>query len=83
MLLLSYIKEENGMKILKMTSMCNNDFVADMICEHCGREVELTTGYNDGFYHDYVIPAMLCKGCNKNRHGGSETEHPMAGVMTI
>jgi len=71
------------MKIKKVTWQHRFDFVADMECEHCDHTAELTTGYNDGFFHEKVIPAMLCKECGKNRAGGSETTNSELGVMVI
>jgi hypothetical protein len=66
------------MKIKHITSTYNNDFSADMECEHCGAVSHLTSGYNDGFYHQRVIPAMRCKACGKDRAGN--VEHTDAGV---
>ena len=66
------------MKIKRITSTLGNDFRADMECEHCGAEAKLTSGYNDAYYHQRVIPAMHCKACGKNRAG--DTEHTDAGV---
>lgn len=57
------------MKIQRITSMMRNDFSAIMECEHCGATQELNSGYNDGYYHERVIPAMTCKACGKNRLG--------------
>lgn len=57
------------MKIKMITSQHRNDFSADMECEHCGHVDKLTTGYNDAFYHERVIPAMHCTGCGLNRAG--------------
>lgn len=71
------------MRIIKVTWQHRYDFVADMECEHCGYRGELTTGYEDNFFHDKVIPAMLCSKCGKNRSGGTETKNPEVGVMII
>lgn len=57
------------MKIRQITSQYRNDFSAVMECEHCGATQELTSGYDDDFYHDRVIPAMVCNACKKNRAG--------------
>lgn len=46
-----------------------NDFSAIMECEHCSHEQKLTSGYNDAYYHNNVIPAMTCGSCGKNRVG--------------
>lgn len=71
------------MEIKKITFKMGNDFYADMVCEHCGHEGELKTGYHDGFFHNNVIPSMLCGGCGKNRAGGTEPTDKAVGVMTI
>ena len=57
------------MKITKILSQHRNDFTASMECEHCGEPQKLTTGYDDGYYHERVIPAMHCGGCGRNRAG--------------
>jgi hypothetical protein len=60
------------MKIKEITSQHRNDFRAVMECEHCGNTDALTTGYDDAYYHDKVIPAMTCKACGKDRSGAVE-----------
>lgn len=57
------------MKIKTLTFEMGNDFSADMECEHCGVTQKLSSGYNDSFYHQRVIPSMTCKTCGKNRAG--------------
>jgi len=54
------------MKIKEYTFQMRNDFYAIMQCEHCGHEQENKKGYNDGYYHNNVIPNMKCKKCNKS-----------------
>lgn len=61
------------MKIKEITFEMGNDFYAIMECEHCGHEQKNEAGYNDGFYHTRVIPAMDCKKCGKNREGNPGT----------
>ncbi len=53
------------MKIKEITSQHRRDFRAIMECEHCGNEQNLTSGYDDDFYHQKVIPAMECEKCGK------------------
>ena len=53
------------MKIKRITNQHRRDFCADMVCEHCGHEEKLTSGYDDTYYHENVIPAMTCKSCGK------------------
>ena len=62
------------MKIKEVTSQSRNDFSAIMECEHCGHLHKLTTGYDDAYYHERVIPGMFCKACKKNRAGETEQQ---------
>lgn len=57
------------MRIKLITFQMGNDFAAVMECEHCQATQKLSSGYNDSFYHQQVIPAMTCKSCGKNRAG--------------
>ena len=41
------------------------DFEAIMECEHCGNTEKLTSGYDDAYYHNSVIPEMKCEKCGK------------------
>jgi C4-type Zn-finger protein len=54
------------MKIKQILSQHRRDFTAIMVCEHCDKEIELKSGYDDTFYHNSVIPNMVCKGCGKS-----------------
>ena len=69
------------MRIKEITTQHGNDFSATMVCEHCGHEAKLTSGYHDSFYHDRVIPAMKCASCGKNRAG--EVEHTDRDVSPV
>ena len=60
------------MKIFEITSSNRNDFCADMECEHCGSKQKLTTGYNDSYYHEKVIPSIVCLVCKQDRKGTSD-----------
>lgn len=62
------------MKILKVLWEHEDDFCADMVCEHCGHVDRLTNGY-----FAPAIPTTHCKGCGKNRAG--EAEHTDSKVM--
>lgn len=71
------------MKIKQITSRHRNDFSAVMVCEHCGAEEKLTTGYHDAYYHEHVIPGMHCRSCGLNRQGGAyPTPQPPAQQPT-
>jgi len=50
------------MRIKKMLSQHRRDFTAVYICEHCSHE-ENGTGYDDGYFHQSVIPEMKCGKC--------------------
>jgi primosomal protein N' len=56
------------MKIKEMISQNRRDFSATMECEECGHTFTLTTGYDDRYYHDEVIPNMKCPKCGKSRN---------------
>lgn len=71
------------MKIKEITGQSRNDFTATMICEHCGHEGGLSTGYHDGFYHNNVIPSMLCAECGVNRDGNTEMREGVNGADII
>jgi Zn ribbon nucleic-acid-binding protein len=71
------------MKIQKFLSQHRSDFSAVMECEHCGHTDKLTTGYQDAFYHERVIPAMRCSACGKNRAGEVEHTDTSVSLQTI
>lgn len=59
------------MKIKQWIDQIGNDFWCTYECEHCGHETGKKSGYNDGYFHNSVIPAMHCESqaCGKNRAG--------------
>lgn len=63
------------MKIKTIISEHCNDFIAIMVCEHCGTEWTNNTGYHDNNYHVRVIPEIFCAVCHRNRAG--ETRLPV------
>ena len=63
------------MKITKIYSQYRRDFLADMICEHCGSVETKISGYDDSNYHQNVIPFMKCKSCGKT---APENYQPLA-----
>ena len=71
------------MKIQKYLDSMGNDFSAIMECEHCGKTHKLTTGYDDGYYHRKVIPAMTCKSCGKNRAGEIPEVKNDNGIISV
>jgi transcription elongation factor Elf1 len=52
------------MKIKKITSQNRRDFTAIYECEHCGH-TETGSGYDDSYFHQSVIPDMVCKKCGE------------------
>ena len=52
------------MRIKEIVSQHRRDLTAIYVCEHCGHE-EKDSGYDDVFFHQKVIPNMVCKGCKK------------------
>jgi hypothetical protein len=52
------------MKIQKILNQSRRDFNAIYECEHCGYTVE-KGGYDDSYFHNEVIPAMICPKCNQ------------------
>jgi ribosomal protein L37AE/L43A len=52
------------MKIKKILSQSRRDFTAMYECEHCNAEVK-GSGYDDSFFHQQVIPHMICKSCGE------------------
>ena len=52
------------MKIKKILSRNRRDFTAIFECEHC-ECTEQSTGYDDKYFHEEVIPNMKCTKCEK------------------
>jgi ribosomal protein L37AE/L43A len=50
------------MKIKRKISQNRRDFTAIYECEHCGNE-EKSSGYDDSYFHNEVIPKMECNKC--------------------
>ena len=65
------------MFIKQKTRQHRRDFEAVMECEHCGNPENLTSGYDDAYYHNSVIPKMKCKKCGKE---ASKDYKPQATV---
>lgn len=54
------------MRIIKMLSQNRRDFSAQIQCESCGNIETLTTGYDDSYYHNHVLPNIKCGKCKKS-----------------
>lgn len=61
------------MRIKSKISQHRRDFTADYECEFCGHTVR-GGGYDDAYYHQVVIPSMLCSECGKA--SGSQSSWP-------
>ena len=62
------------MKIKEIISQNRRDFTAIFVCEHCGFEKKMS-GYDDDYFHNKVIPDMLCPKCKKK---ADENYRPLA-----
>lgn len=54
------------MHIIKFLSRHRRDFSAQLKCESCGAEDKLTTGYDDEYYHNEVLPNRRCPQCQES-----------------
>lgn len=53
------------MRIKEIVSQHRRDFTAIYECEHCSH-TETSSGYDDTYFHQTVIPQMKCKKCEKS-----------------
>lgn len=53
------------MKIQQILSQHRRDFTATLVCENCNNIQKLSSGYDDDFYHNNVIPAIKCDACGE------------------
>lgn len=53
------------MRIKEITFQCRRDFRADFECEGCGHEMN-AYGYDDGNFHENVVPNIVCPTCKKS-----------------
>ena len=56
------------MKIVEITYQYRRDFYADFECEGCGHVIHHMKGYDDRFFHDEVVPGMVCVKYGKSRN---------------
>lgn len=52
------------MYIKEIISQHRRDFEAEYKCEHCDHS-HTSSGYDDDYFHQNVIPVMTCPVCNK------------------
>lgn len=56
------------MFIFQKVRQHRRDFRARYKCQFCGSEVE-DYGYDDRYFHESVIPWMVCKRCGRSSEG--------------
>jgi hypothetical protein len=56
------------MRLIAKISQNRRDFVGHYECEHC-KHVEDIRGYDDAYYHQSVIPTMVCGSCGEKGNG--------------
>lgn len=56
------------MFIKRIMSQYRRDFTAVYECEHCGFTEE-SSGYDDSYFHQNVVPDMVCPNCDKKANG--------------
>ena len=64
------------MRIKKILYQHRRDFRAIYVCPFCGYEKE-GSGYDDAYFHQNVIPEMICDKCGKTEKDGT-TYQPRA-----
>lgn len=69
------------MKIKSLKEGNGRDLYGKLECEYCGTEEKLSGGYDDGFWHGMVLPAMFCSSCGLNRDGDARTPEVVAALQ--
>ena len=59
------------MRIINVKYGARRDFYADLQCEFCNDIIKKVSCYDDSYFHEQVIPNMVCKNCGK--HSVSQT----------
>ena len=62
------------MKIKEWIDQNRNDFWCTYECEHCNHVTGKSSGYNDDYFHNHVIPAKYCPACGLNRAGETKEQ---------
>lgn len=68
------------MRIKQKIRQHRRDFVAVYECESCGHTEE-SSGYDDAYFHENVIPSMVCRKCGKTAERPSSSPDVHAGVV--
>ena len=64
------------MVIKKINNQHRRDFSATLKCESCEQEQELTSGYDDVYYHNEVLPNIKCKSCGESTNSAGKEINP-------
>lgn len=68
------------MRIKTKISQYRRDFRAQYECESCGH-IATGSGYDDAYFHQTVIPSMVCDACGATAAGQTSTPDVPAGVV--
>lgn len=71
---------EGIMHIKQKISQYRRDFTAEYECEHCGG-FQRGSGYDDAYFHEYVIPSMVCATCGKRAAEATSTADVPEGAV--
>ena len=61
------------MKIINLKGSMGRDLYGMLQCEHCDALQKLRGGYDDGHWHNKVLPAFHCDACGLNRAGEAKS----------
>lgn len=65
------------MRIKRIISQHRRDFYADYECENCGYMQIDKPGYDDGNFHENVIPKMKCSNCGESANSLKTDYRPL------
>lgn len=65
------------MHIKQINYQNRRDFWADFECEGCGFIEKDVKGYDDEFFHHYVIPSFRCPKCNQSAESLGSDYRPL------
>lgn len=52
-------------EIIETRNQFRRDFTADYKCEGCGHIAKKVSGYDDHYFHNQVVPTMICSNCGE------------------
>jgi hypothetical protein len=68
--------------IKEILNQSRRDFNAIYECEHCKTQVQ-DFGYDDFYFHNHVVPSMICSSCNKKSNNEYKPLTPKYSESTI